>query len=87
MIIEYLRKWNVAKDAFGKVQGVYAALAIVLFLGAAVVSLMNPNLGQSIIFFSLIAFLVFVGNAIIWALIQTFVVPALSKPAPRARKK
>ena len=79
MIKSYLQKWNTQKNAFSKVQSAYLALAVMLFLLAAVISLVNPNLGQSIIFFSLMAFLVFVGNAVIWALLQTFVVSGLEE--------
>ncbi|UTX50981.1 hypothetical protein KI440_02115 [Candidatus Saccharibacteria bacterium TM7i] len=87
----YLQKWNTQKNAFAKVQSTYIALAVGLFLVAAVISLINPNLGQSIIFFSLISFLVFVGNAVIWALLQTFIVAKLDekpvvKIASRTRK-
>lgn len=87
VVKNYLQKWNNEKDAFSKLQSAYAVLAIVLFLVAAIIGLINPNLGQSIIFFSLIAFLVFVGNAVVWALLQTFIVPIAPKPATRPRKK
>ena len=90
----YLKQWNTQKNAFSKVQSAYVALGLALFMAAAIISLINPSLGQSIIFFSLIAFLVFVSNAVMWALLQTFVVsklnekePMLPKTTPRTRKK
>lgn len=88
---EFLVAWNKRTDAFSKVQGGYAALAVALFFLAAVVSLMNNNLGRTMLFFSLISILTFVANGVMWALYRTFVEPWLTrkngKPSQKARAK
>lgn len=82
-----LQTWNKSTDAFGKQQAGYVVLAVALFLLAGIISLINYNLGQTVLFFAFIAGLTFVANGVMTAIIRTFVVPALDTPAVKSRKK
>lgn len=85
----YIAKWNKNSDAFAKLQAAYGVLAGILFLGAAFISLVNANLGQAIVFYSFIALLTFIANGVMWALLKTFIMPAIERRAPKvtSRKK
>lgn len=74
---KYLMKWNKTTDSLTKIQYTYALLTIALFLVAAVVSLINSRLGQSILFLSFVSLLAFVANGIIWSIVNTFVTPRI----------
>lgn len=86
-VMDYLEKWNKQNDSIGKLQGAYAALAVIALLVAGLVGLINANLGQSILFLAFVLFMAFVGNGVVWALLQTFVVSRVEKPATKTRKK
>lgn len=88
-VYTYLAKWSKNRDAFAMLQGAYGVLAAVLLLIAAFVSLLNASLGQAIIFYAFVAALTFVGNGVMWAILKTFVVPAVEKHTPKTttRKK
>lgn len=82
-----LQVWNKRSDAFSKQQAGYVVIAIVLFLLAGIVSLINYNLGQTILFFAFISALTFIANGVMTAIIRTFVSPSLEAPAVKTRKK
>lgn len=86
-VTDYLEKWNKQNDSIGKLQGAYAALAVIALIVAGIVGLVNDNLGQSILFLAFVLAMAFVGNGVVWALLQTFVVARLVKPAAKPRKK
>lgn len=85
---QLLDQWNTTHDSFSKLQHAYVAIAVVSFLTAGIIGLMNYRLGQSILFIAMCATLVFVGNGVVWALMRTFVVSriATKKPAPTRKK-
>ena len=86
-IYEFLAKWNKTSDSLTKEQASYATLAVVTFLLAAVVSLVNQNLGQSILFLAIVLGLTFIANGVMWALVRTFAVPHIEKNAPKIPRK
>lgn len=86
-VFSYLSKWSKRSDAFSKVQGVYAAAALILLFGAGLISLLDPRLGQSIAFFALVAGLTFIGNGVIWAITRTFIIPYIEAKAPKQGRK
>lgn len=83
-ILNSLRTWSKQNDARTKLQHTYAALAILTLVAAGVVGLINYSLGQSILFVSIILALMFIANAVAWALLQSFVLDRLGR---RANKK
>lgn len=82
----FLTRWNNTYSDHTKLQHAYAVLAIVSLIVAGIISLINYNLGQSLLFISIVTVLVFVGNGVVWALINTFVVPS-TPSRPRQPKK
>lgn len=88
LFLTYLTQWNKDTDRYGKMQYIYAILAVALLVVAGLVSLVFPNLGQSLVFLAGVSGLVFVANGVIWAMVKTFVVPSIpvSKPASPRKK-
>lgn len=83
-LIEALKNWNKLNDRQTKLQHVYLALASALLVTAGLASLVNYNLGQSILWLAGVAALVFLANAVVWALTDAFVIARLQKrQAPR----
>ena len=83
----FLAKWNKTTDSLAKVQASYAVLAVALFLLAGIVSLMQRNLGQSILFLAIVAGLAFIANGVIWSIVRTFVVPHIEEKKPTTTRK
>lgn len=86
-IMTYLAKWNKGNDSLAKLQSTYAVLAFAMLLLAGLVSLINQNLGQSILFLAFVLLLTFIGNGIIWSLLRTFVVPHVEASKPTTTRK
>ena len=86
-IYTYLVKWNKNTDSLQKLQGAYGTLAVFTFLVAAIVSLLDQNLGQSVLFLAFVLGLTFIGNGVIWALVRTFVIPHVEKSKTATTRK
>ena len=84
-IVEALRQWNKTNDRHAKLQHIYLTLALSVLVLAGLVGLVNYGLGQSLLFLSTVALLVFIANAVVWALAESFIVARLSK-RPASRK-
>lgn len=82
-----LSHWNTTYSDRSKLQHGYAALAVVSLVVAGLVSLINYNLGQSLLFIAIITVLVFIGNGVVWALINTFVIPRNGSRESSVKKK
>ena len=83
----FLAKWNKETDSLTKTQGVYGVLALSLLVVAGLVSLIDDNLGRSILFLAFVAGLTFIANGVVWALVRTFVVPRIEKNKPTPTRK
>lgn len=86
-IYTFLAKWNKNTDHLAKLQGTYGVLSVVTLLIAGLVSLIHPNLGQSILFLAVVFALTFIGNGVVWAILRTFVVPHIEKQKPVSTRK
>ena len=90
-MIENLRIWDKNTDAHQKLQHSYLALTLTLVLAAGIIGLINYDLGQRILLGAFVLVVVFLFNAVAWALLQSFVllrIPKASRPtAPIKRKK
>ncbi len=82
-----LREWNKRENSFTKLQHTYVAIIVAMLVAAGIIGLINYSLGQSILFVTVAAVLVFIANGVVWALLSAFVTPRLSKSASRASKK
>ena len=82
-IIEALRQWNKTNDRHAKLQHIYLSLAIAILVLAGLMGLVNYGLGQSLLFLSTVSLLIFIANAVVWALTDSFIVSRLSKRSPK----
>lgn len=82
----FLSNWNTTYSDRTKLQHGYAVLAVISLIVAGLVSLINYNLGQSLLFIAIVVTLVFIGNGVVWALINTFIIPTVP-PRSRQTKK
>lgn len=83
---ESLKQWNKTHDDRIKLQYAYFALIIILVVVAGLVSLLNVDLGRRILAVGTATAVVFLINAIAWALLQSFVLSRLTT-ARRTTKK
>lgn len=76
---ELLVDWNKSHDGRTKLQYAYGVAALGLVIVAGLVGLVNYNLGQSILFIAALLALIFIANAVLWALLESFVISKLTK--------
>jgi hypothetical protein len=69
---DILTQWNKRYDSFTKLQHAYADIALLVLVTSGIISLINYKLGQSLLFISVCALLVFIANGVVWALLRTF---------------
>ncbi len=84
---EILVEWNKKHSSFAKLQHSYLGVALIIVLVAGIVGLINYNLGQSMLFLSLILFLMFIANGIAHALLESLVFTHLTKRSSARTKK
>jgi cell division protein FtsW (lipid II flippase) len=88
-IVKTLQDWNERTSSRQKLQHAYIVTAIGLVVSAGIVGLVNYDLGQRILSGAFLAVAAFLANAVIWALLQSFVL--LRLPAKKlllaSRKK
>lgn len=84
---EILTNWNKKNDDRVKLQHAYFTLIIVLVVVAGLVSLLNVETGRQILLLGSIAGVVFVVNAIAWALLESFVVRKVATKSRSTTKK
>ena len=89
-ILTYLTQWNENTDARHKLQHVYAFGSAALLVIAGLIGLVNYNLGQTLMNIALIGIAIFFINAIVWALLTSFVLIKLNQQSvakSRAKKR
>jgi len=83
-----LVSWQNKNDGRVKLQHVYIILAVALLLIAGVIGLINRELGQTVLTLAIVSAVLFLVNAVVWALLQSALLSRL--PARRvapSRKK
>ena len=68
-----LSTWNQSTTDRQKQQHTFIAIAIILLVIAGVLGLLNQGLGQQLLAISIAAAAIFIVNAVVWALLQSFV--------------
>lgn len=84
--IESLQTWNKAHDTRSKLQHSYIVLAIATLVLAGLIGLINYNLGQSVLVLACGLILMFIANAVLWALLESFLLNRLSSRKSNRRK-
>ena len=77
--------WNRTHDDRVKLQYVYAVTAIGLLIVAGVIGLVNDTISVSLLQVVFGLAVLFVVNAIAWALLKSFVLDRLPKSTPRKK--
>ncbi|HMR72682.1 MAG TPA: hypothetical protein PKD68_01595 [Candidatus Saccharibacteria bacterium] len=82
-----LIEWNKATNDRAKLQHSYVALALIVFIVAGIVGLINYQYGQALLQIALVAIGAFLVNAFVWALLQSFVFTRLSVKSRQTKRK
>lgn len=69
----YLRRLYQEKRELTILEITYAILAVVTFLIAAVIALLNQSLGVALLIIPFVSFLALSANIIVWALVKMFI--------------
>ena len=77
-LLESLRLWNKNNGDRAKLQYAYFTAIIALVVVAGITSLLNVDLGRTLLGIASFAGIVFLTNAVAWALLQSFVLPHLT---------
>lgn len=73
-----LKEWNRSSNERTKLQHAYLALVVMIVVLAGIITLLNPSLGHTIVSFAGFLGLAFISNAIVWALLKSFVIDRIS---------
>lgn len=69
-IVKYLKKLYQNKQELTLIETTYGLVALVFFLLAAVVSLLDRSLGVALLIIPLISFIALATNVVVWALLK-----------------
>ena len=78
-IVKYLKNLYQNKEELKLVEVTYGLVALVFFLLAAVVSLLDRALGVALLIIPLISFIALVTNVVVWALLKLFLESKISQ--------
>lgn len=79
MIRDYLKNWNDVRDDRVKLQHSYAAIALLALVLAGLFGLVNYTVGQNLLLVALAFGILFVINAVAWALIHSFILSGIDR--------
>ena len=78
-IVKYLKKLYQNKQELTLIEITYGLVALVFFLLAAVVSLLDRALGVALLIIPLISFIALATNVVVWALLKLFLESKISQ--------
>lgn len=78
-IVKYLKNLYQNKEELKLVEVTYGLVALVFFLLAAVVSLLDRALGVALLVIPLISFIALATNVVVWALLKLFLESKISQ--------
>ena len=78
-IVKYLKKLYQNKQELTLIETTYGLVALVFFLLAAVVSLLDRALGVALLIIPLISFIALATNVVVWALLKLFLESTISQ--------
>jgi multisubunit Na+/H+ antiporter MnhE subunit len=70
--------WQAKTSDRTKLQHTYIVVAVGLLIAAGIMGLLNRELGQNILFVSILSAAVFLVNAVVWSLLQSAVLTRVS---------
>ena len=78
-IVKYIKKLYQNKQELTLIETTYGLVALVFFLLAAVVSLLDRALGVALLIIPLISFIALATNVVVWALLKLFLESKISQ--------
>ena len=78
-IVKYLKKLYQNRQELTLIETTYGLVALVFFLLAAVVSLLDRALGVALLIVPLISFIALATNVVVWALLKLFLESKISQ--------
>lgn len=78
-IVKYLKNLYQNKEELKLVEVTYGLVALIFFLLAAVVSLLDRALGVALLIIPLISFIALATNVVVWALLKLFLESKISQ--------
>lgn len=78
-IVKYLKNLYQNKEELKLVEVTYGLVALIFFLLAAVVSLLDRALGVALLIIPLISFITLATNVVVWALLKLFLESKISQ--------
>lgn len=78
-IVKYLKKLYQNRQELTLIETTYGLVALVFFLLAAVVSLLDRALGVALLIIPLISFIALATNVVVWALLKLFLESKISQ--------
>lgn len=88
IIKQLLLTWNSERNQRIKLQQVYFSLAILLTIGAGLMTLLNAYVGQMLVITGAFVGIVYITNAISWTITDMIVAKKITehiKPVPKKR--
>ena len=82
-----LAAWQTKTSDRTKLQHTYIVIAVGLLIAAGIMGLLNRELGQNILFVSILSATVFLVNAVVWSLLQSAVITRVSSRRPSSSRK
>lgn len=73
-ISKSVTKWIKSTDDRRKLQHVYLLIAVLVLFASGIISLINPELGRNVLKLSGFSLVIYLINAIVWHLIDSFIV-------------
>lgn len=70
-LLNYLKRWNKETEARAKLQQTYLIAAVGIVAVAGIIGLFDAQVGRTIASFAGGALLIFLINAVVWALLQS----------------
>lgn len=87
-IKSFLATWQAKTSDRAKLQHTYIIVAVGLLIAAGIMGLLNREIGQNILFVSILSAAVFLVNAVVWSLLQSAVITRVStRRTTSVRKK
>ena len=87
LIKDLLISWNNEKNQRIKLQRAYFALAVALAVLSGLVTLVNVSLGRTMSMIAALLAVAYVANAVVWALLEAFVMPKIAAKTKRDSAK
>jgi hypothetical protein len=85
-ITDILKNWNDQYSERQKMQHAYLAIGVVVSFVAGLISLINNERGQQLTYVSLISFIAFLLNSLVWNLLNSGLIDRIPENKKQSKK-